>query len=384
MQALFLQALDPIAECRADHNSYGFRKARSCADAIEQCFKVLAGRHSAQWVLEGDIKACFDKISHEWLVANVPMDKAVLHKFLKAGYMEEGAFFRTQEGTPQGGIISPVLANLALDGLEALLREKYPQTSRKGRCAKVNFVRYADDFVITGSSKELLEDEVKPLVERFLSERGLELSLEKTVITHIKEGFDFLGQNVRKYGNKLLIKPSARNIATFLEKLKKLVRSHLNLSPAELIGTLNPKLKGWTNYHRHVVSSRTFHDIDNAVFWLVWQWAKRRHPKKSSGWIKAKYFTSFGGRNWVFFGETVSLVTGEPRLLGLRKAVDTKIRRHVKIQSGVNPYSPRWSTYLCARQRSGVKKEKPACIAIDVKCPSVLLPVLAEANSPRL
>src|SRR6266849_3415300 len=197
MQALYLLALDPVAETLADPNSYGFRPGRSTADAIEECFGMLAKRASPQWILEGDIKGCFDAISHGWLLSHIPLEKVTLRKWLKAGYMEGRVLHPTEEGTPQGGIISPVLANMTLDGLEALLRKTFlHNTKREGRYynAQVNLIRYADDFVITGRSKELLEEEVKPLVEQFMRERGLELSPEKTVITHIEEGFDFLGQ----------------------------------------------------------------------------------------------------------------------------------------------------------------------------------------------
>jgi RNA-directed DNA polymerase len=213
MQALYLLALDPIGETTGDPNSYGFRKARSTADAIAQCFIVLGNRQTAQWVLEGDIASCFDRISHDWLLAHIPMDKAVLRKWLKAGYMEHSILHPTDEGTPQGGIISPVLANLTLDGLEKLLLEKFPKwywAAGRTRTNKVHLVRYADDFIITGNSREQLVDEIRPLLERFLEERGLQLSAKKTVVTHIEDGFDFLGQNVRKYNGKILIKPSKK------------------------------------------------------------------------------------------------------------------------------------------------------------------------------
>jgi RNA-directed DNA polymerase len=179
-------------------------------------------------VLEGDIRGCFDNISHAWLMAHVPMDKGVLRKWLRTGYMEKSIFHATEQGTPQGGIISPVLANIALDGLERSLREKYPQRgkgSEKGRYAGVHLIRYADDFIITGRTKELLEQEVKPLVEEFLRARGLELSAEKTKVTHIEDGFDFLGQNLRRYSDgKLLVKPSRKNIHTFLENVREVIR----------------------------------------------------------------------------------------------------------------------------------------------------------------
>src|SRR5258708_7059407 len=230
MQSLYLLALDPIAETTADPNSYGFRSKRSPADAIEQCFISLGKEASPQWILEGDIAACFDRISHEWLLTNIPMEKAMLKKWLKAGYLEKGVLHPTEEGTPQGGIISPVIANMTLDGLEKQLRETFPRRTKRGGqiCSpKVNFIRFADDFVITGSSQEQLEYEVKPLVEQFMKERGLHLEPSKTLITHIDEGFDFLGQNVRKYKagkqHKLLIKPSKKNVKTFLQKVRRSV-----------------------------------------------------------------------------------------------------------------------------------------------------------------
>src|SRR4030095_8873365 len=192
MQTLYLLALDPVAETTADPNSYGFRKERSTADAIAQCYNVFRLKQSAGYILEGDIKSCFDGISHEWLVANIPMDRVILQQWLKAGFIDKHILYPTEVGTPQGGPISPTLMNMALTGLESVLREKYPNNTRRSKKAKVNIVKYADDFIITGSSKELLETEVRPLVEKFLHERGLELSPEKTKITEIENGFDFL------------------------------------------------------------------------------------------------------------------------------------------------------------------------------------------------
>src|SRR5437016_4280002 len=269
-QALYLLAFDPVVETTADHNSYGFRQQRSCADAIEQCFKTL-GKSHPQWILEGDVKSCFDRISHDWLLAHVPIDRAILQKWLKAGYLDKHVLHETTDGTPQGGIISPALANYALDGVERLLKEKFPTSkhlpSLGGKVPCVNLIRYADDFVITGRTKELLEGEIKPLVEEFLQKRGLELSPTKTVITHVEKGFDFLGQNVRKYPNgKLLIKPSKKNVKTFLGGIRKIIKAALGMSAADLIGWLNPKIRVWANYHRHVVSQRTFVRVDHLIF----------------------------------------------------------------------------------------------------------------------
>jgi RNA-directed DNA polymerase len=343
MQALYLLALDPVAETTADPNSYGFRKKRAPADAIVQCFIALSLKSSAQYVLEGDIKSCFDKISHTWLEANIPMEKTILHKWLKAGYMDQNALYPTEEGVPQGGIASPVIANLALDGLETLLRERYPKSTRLGKKSKVNLIRFADDWVITGSSRELLEEEVKPLVEAFLRERGLELSQEKTHITHIKDGFDFLGQNIRKYRGKLLIKPAKKSVKRLMERVRTILNTYKQAPAGLIIVMLNPILRGWAQYHRHVVSKKTFAQIDHAVYNAIYRWTRRRHPKKSWRWIKKKYFKTVGKRNWVFYGER----DGKERHLFYMARVP--IQRHVKVKGQANPYDPEWEVYFEVR-----------------------------------
>jgi len=349
MQALYLLALDPIAETQADPNSYGFRKKRCQADAIAQCFTVLSRKDRARWILEGYIKSCFDNISHEWLLENIPMEKSILRRWLKAGYMEQHILHPTEEGTPQGGIISPVLANMALDGLEKYLREHLPQY-QKGQRVKVNLVRFADDFIITGYARAFLESVVKPLAERFFRERGLELSPEKTVITHIEDGFDFLGQNIRKYNGKLLIKPSLKSIQMLLRKIRNIGKANLQAKAENLIRLLNPIIRGWVQYHRHVVSKAVFSAIDHFIFKILWRWARRRHPNKSAHWVKDKYFRSHKGRNWIFFGEGDRSSKWEAWLY---TAARTSIRRHIKIRGEANPYDPAWEVYF--EKRLGVK-----------------------------
>lgn len=206
MQALYLMALEPVAETTADSRSYGFRKERCTMDAVQQCHNVLRKGYSPEWILEGDIKGCFDHISHEWLLNNIPMDKVMLRKWLECGFVFNKQLFPTEEGTPQGGIISPTLANMALDGLQKVLADKYKRRTIKGKhySPMVNLIRYADDFIITSENREVLETEIKPLVTEFLAERGLTLSEEKTVITNVNDGFDFLGFNIRKFKNQIL------------------------------------------------------------------------------------------------------------------------------------------------------------------------------------
>ena len=344
MQALYLLALDPLAESIADPNSYGFRKDRSTADAIQQCFNTLGRKHSPQWILEGDIHACFDEISHSWMLAHIPMDKAILQKWLKAGFIDKNTLHPTEAGTPQGGIISPVAANLALDGLERTLRERFPRLGHR-RTAMVNMVRYADDFIITGRTKQLLEDEVKPLVSEFFKARGLELSLQKTRITHIEEGFDFLGQNVRKYNGKLLITPARKNVTNFLAKVRRVIKANKQARTGVLIAMLNPIIRGWAYYHRHVASSATFRKVDSAIFNCLWRWTRRRHPNKPSRWIVRKYFERLDGKRRVF-RERSRDEDGKPTLAKLFHAATVPIVRCVKIKGEANPYDPQWEPYF--------------------------------------
>jgi RNA-directed DNA polymerase len=342
MQALYLLALEPVTETWADRNSYGFRPLRSAADAIEQLFVNLSRKSSAQWVLEGDIKGCFDNISHDWLIQNVPLDRRIVNKWLKAGYVESGQIHKTEAGTPQGGIISPLLANWALDGLERVLESHFGKKNTKASYkTKVNYVRYADDFIITGISKELLEERVKPVVEAFMAERGLTLSKQKTLVTHIDVGFDFLGQNIRKYSGKFLNKPSRKNLKAVLTKIKD-VFVRFKTAPAWLlIAKLNPIIRGWANYHRGGAAKETFKYLDYRIWKMLWQWCKRRHSNRHKRWVVKKYFKTVGKRNWVFFGQSPD--KGEVHLL---YAADTKIVRHRKIVAEANPYDPKDELYF--------------------------------------
>jgi RNA-directed DNA polymerase len=346
MQALWLLALNPVAETTADKHSYGFRPGRSAADAIQQCFCALAKRGSARWVLEGDIRGCFDNISHEWLLANVPMDKVVLRKWLQAGFVDRGVLFPTDAGTPQGGIASPVLANLALDGLEAAACSAFGTSQRSRRRTKVHVVRYADDFVVTGVSREVVE-QAKSAIELFLAERGLQLAPDKTLITHIGKGFDFLGQNVRKYGEKLLIKPARKSVTSLLNRVRDVLGKNQAATQALVIQQLNPVLRGWAMYHRHVVSSAIFRKIDHLVWLKLWRWAKRRHPNKPAHWVKARYFTRQGARDWVFAcsGHAADSVS----LLKLFHMTTVPIERHTKIRGAANPFDPAWTDYFKRR-----------------------------------
>ena len=349
MQALYLLALEPIAEVTADKNSYGFRPKRSAADAIEQCFKVLSHKQSTQWILEADIKACFDKINHPWLLKHIPMDKLILKQWLTAGFIENKALMPTTEGTPQGGIISPTLANVTLDGLENVVK------SFSNRKEKVNLVRYADDFIITGSSRELLENKVKPAIEHFLYERGLELSQEKTKISHVKDGFNFLGFNIRKYQNgKLLIKPAKESTLKFLGDIRMVIKQNNGANHEQIIRQLNPKIRGWAYYYRHVVSKNTFSKIDHNIFLALYAWILRRHPDKTMGWRKKKYFRSEGLRNWIF-STKIANAYEQPEHLDLFSMSRLAIKRHRKIIAEATPFDPKYKEYF--EQRDARKKK---------------------------
>jgi len=342
LQALQMLALQPIAETCADKNSYGFREGRSCADAIGQCFIALAKSCSPVWVLEGDIKSCFDEISHAWLVDHIPMDRRILVQWLKAGFMENQRLFPTIAGTPQGGIASPVLANLTLDGMEATIR-----ASITPRRDKVNFIRYADDFIVTAASKEILEHKVKPAIVQFLQERGLKLSEEKTLITHITEGFNFLGQNVRKYGRKLLIKPARQSVRSVLGKARERIESCRGQKAAVLIRKLNPVLRGWANYHRHIVPKRIFGRVDYLISRMIWRWIRRQHPNKSCGWIQRRYFSVSATGS---FAVRIQDPQGQKRVLSLYRAGLTLVERHIKVRADANPYDPAYTEYFEKRR----------------------------------
>lgn len=346
MQALHLLALDPVLETVSDPNSYGFRKNRATADAMSQIFLQTCRKVSAAWVLDADIEGFFDHINHDWMIDNIRMDKSILRKWLKAGVVDRKQLLATTAGTPQGGIISPALANWTLNGLEtqliAHLEAKWGVT--KTRKLKIGVVRYADDFVVTGASKELLETEVKPWIEAFLAQRGLRLSAAKTKIVHITEGFDFLGWNFRKYSGKLLIKPSKKNVKAFYEKLRDVVSNNLAVKQEDLIRMLNPMLRGWAQYHSPVVAKETFSYVGSLLFWRLMRWAKRRHPTKSTNWIRQKYWQTVDSRNWVF-AANIPMQNGDENAIKLYSLPSTPIERHRKIKGEYNPYDPVWEEY---------------------------------------
>lgn len=262
------------------------------------------------------------------------MDKSVLKQFLKCGYVYDGELYSSEDGTPQGGVISPILANMALDGIQKMLAENF-DTNRKGNISsrehkkhKVNFIRYADDFIVTAINEETAT-QAKRYIREYLAQRGLQLSEEKTFITNINEGFDFLGWNFRKFKEKLIIRPSDKSIKSLTGSLHEtIIRKGRALPQKIIIHQLNQKLTGWGNYHKSVCSKVTFQKVDRTVFILLWKWACHRHPRKGRRWIKEKYWHTKGSRNWVF-------ATDEAELRALSYI---PIVRHPKLKLSENPY----------------------------------------------
>ncbi len=342
MQALYKLALAPVAETTADRNSYGFRESRSCADAIQAGFNALNKPNSATWILEADIAGCFDNISLKWLQDNVPMDKTILQKWLMAGYVENGITYPSRKGTPQGGIISPTLANMTLDGLEEVVRKAVPRRNR------VNFIRYADDFIITGKSKRLLEENIKPVVIKFLAKRGLTLSQEKTKLTSIYDGFTFLGQTFRKRGKKLHIKPAKQGVLTLIEKVGNIILKYVGAPMPALIKKLNQTLRGWANYHRHVVAGEAFSRIDNYVFKQLWRMLRKRHPKKSKKWLFMQYWTASDRKH--IFAVKANNSKGKDKVYQVIRIASIGIRRHIKVIAKANPYLQEFARYFWQRR----------------------------------
>ncbi len=341
-QALYLLALEPVTETLADPNAYGFRPRRCTADAIEQCLLRIGTNRTARWVLEGDIKACFDRLSHAWLLQHVPMDKHMLKQWLNAEYVESGQYSSTDQGTPQGGIISPCLLVFALSGLEAAVQAVVP----KGE--SVGTIIYADDFVVTAKYRETLEQFAKPTIEAFLAQRGLSLSPEKTHITHRNEGFDFLGLTIRQFGAKVLSKPAKSSVKELLAHLRKLIKSKATVKTVSLISMLNPLIMGWANYYRFCAAKDTLRYVDHHIFGMLYRWIKRRHPNKSWAWCKKRYFRREKRRNWVFSAKQQG---NSSAFIDLKEAIKIPIRRHIKIIGKANPYDPQHTEYFEQRTR---------------------------------
>lgn len=349
-QAIVKNAWEPSWEARFEPNSYGFRPGRSCHDAIVQVWNRLNRRSTHKWALDADLKGAFDNICHNFVlsqVAHLP-GRELVKQWLKAGYMEAEIFNATTCGVPQGGVISPLAANVALDGLEAHLGRDF------------SYIRYADDFVVTAKSREQIEAAL-PKIKSFFQERGLELNMEKTKIVHVKDGFDFLGYNVRSYKGKCIVKPAKARVHGLLKEVREWLLENKHAPPEAAIGFLNPKLRGWANYHKRVNSKSTFSAVGSQIWLAVWRWCLRRHRKdhKPKDWVKRKYFKRVHGRDWTFFGMFKDGISGVTRQVLLFNLSDVPVARHIKVTGANSPDDPSLAEYWTKRaERFKCTREK--------------------------
>jgi RNA-directed DNA polymerase len=360
LQAIVKNALEPCWEAQFEGVSYGFRPGRSVHDAIGKIYLSFRPNKTKKWILDADIKGCFDNINHDKLlsiIGNFPARK-LIQEWLKAGYMDKNVFHAQENGTPQGGVISPLLANIALDGLEKAIGVKYNAKGEIHRSRRI-LIRYADDFVIGCESKEDAEI-TRNVVNTWLRTRGLELSIEKTRITHITEGFDFLGFNIRHYkvkntktGYKLLIKPNKEFLKQTRKDLREIFLVNKGKPVGVIIGKINPVIRGKANYLNKVVSSKAFRSLDNFLFYRQVRYVKRTHPCKSTKWTKNKYWGNLNlqrpNDNWVFGDKK----TGNMML----KFSWFKIERHALIVKRSSPDDPNLKEYWEKRRNSKGKDE---------------------------
>ena len=338
-QAMVKNALEPSWEARFEPNSYGFRPGRSCHDAIVQCWHWTNQRRKHAWVLDADLKAAFDNTSQEFIldrIGQIP-GRELMKQWLKAGFVEAEILHDTTTGVQQGGVISPVLANIALDGLESLLK------------GKAGYIRYADDLIVTAKSKEEIEA-LKPLVEKFFVERGLTLNTEKTRIIAVKNGFNFLGFNVRTYNHKCIVKPQKEKVHQFLNEIRHWLRRSKSIKVEAVISHLNPILRGWGNYYKRVNSKKVFDYVDHQIWRAIWKWCLRRHPNKSKDWVYRNYFKRHNGRDWTFFGTVRDSLTNKHVDIFLTRVSQIPVKPHVKVKRDASPDDPSLLEYWAERK----------------------------------
>lgn len=363
MQAVVKNALEPYWEAKFEGTSYGFRPGRSCHDAIEaiwNCARADA-RSRFKYVLDADIKGAFDNIDHEFLmdaIGGFPAREKV-HQWLKAGYVEDWVKQHpTDAGTPQGGVVSPLLANIALHGMEEALGIKWRYRADREtyeRTGKRSVIRYADDFVVFCETEEDAQKS-KQILSEWLAKRGLELSQEKTRIVSLEEGFDFLGFNIRRYkvrdrksGYKTLVKPSKKSIQNLKDNLREDWKKYVGQNAKMVILKLNPKIRGWGEYFRHAVSAKVFESLDNWMYQREMKWVKRTHPTKSASWRTRKYFGRFNrktNRNWQFGGKDCWIINFS----------SLKIERHTPVTGTYSPDDQQLEKYWEMRKSKAYKR----------------------------
>ena len=351
LQALVVSALEPEWEARFEPKSYGFRPGRGCHDAIAAIFNTASGKAARRcWALDADLASAFDRIGHSPLLAHLDgfPARGLIEKWLKAGVVEKGVLAPTEEGTPQGGVISPLLLNIALHGMEHAAGVRYHVSgvnAGKAKAASPVMVRYADDQVALCVSREQAE-QVKTRLAEWLAPRGLAFNEDKTRIVHLDDGFDFLGFNVRRYRGKLLIKPSTAALRRHRERLAAEMKALRGANASAVIRRLNPIIRGWSTYYRTVVSSEAFAKLGGYLWKLTYKWARYSHPNKPKGWVVNRYFDAFNKSRrdrWVF-GDR------ESGAYMLRHAW-TKIVRHQLVPGTASPDDPALADYWARRRQ---------------------------------
>ena len=347
MQALVKMALEPAWESRFEANSYGFRPGRCTMDAITALHTCMNRQGASQWVLDADIKGCFDNIDHTALLTRLPVFTTTIRRWLKAGVVALGRYTDTEAGTPQGGVASPLLANMALDGMERLFDGEdttgNPQRPswKTGQNKGISLIRYADDLVIVAPSRTVLEHYVLPTLARFLAERGLRLSEAKTHIVHSTEGFNFLGCEIRRFPRALLTQPQKTKMLGHYRAITTYLHQHKQSPAVPVIHDLNPKMRGWGNYYRHCAATRAFRKLDHMVWHALWRWAKRRHPNKSAQWVSQRYFRTVGHRQGVFAQAKAPILWYQ----------DIPITRYPKVRGKSSPMTPALKAYWTQREQ---------------------------------
>ncbi|BAZ36914.1 RNA-directed DNA polymerase [Calothrix sp. NIES-4101] len=326
---------------------------RNTQDASCQVFNRLAVGND-KWILDADIKGAFDNISHDYLLKTIGLvpGRELIKQWLKAGYVEMGRIHSTSSGTPQGNILSPLLANIALHGMEEFLAQFIVKTRRKyvngNRCVETRprygFVRFADDFVIAARKKEDI-DYIKPFIEGWLNNRGLELNQDKTKMVFVEDGFNFLGFNIRQYKGKCLIKPQKEKVLAKLQEIREWLRKNPHASPEVVIATLNPIIRGWGNYYRFEVSKKVFSYFDSQVWRALYRWALKRHQKKSKKWVLGKYFQQLHQKkSRKFFAKTQDR-RDKPKVVYITELSKIPIQRHIKVKDKASPDDPTLRKY---------------------------------------
>jgi RNA-directed DNA polymerase len=360
-QTVVKNALEPSWEARFESHSYGFRPGRGCQDAIEQCYLRLR-KGCDTWILDADLKGAFDHLSHQFIldtIGQVP-GRELIKQWLKAGYVEAEMFHATDEGVPQGGTVSPLLLNIALNGMEQWLSSytttRIHQPSANAKQQKpykktsptYGYCRYADDFLLTAKTKADIEATI-PVLEDWLKLRGLELNWEKTRIVSVQQGCHFLGFTIQHLQHKCLCRPQKEKVKTLLKRVREWLRANPSVTPAAVIHYLNPILRGWGNYYKHGVSKAVFSYVDSQIWNAIWRWCRRRHPNKGKWWIASKYFRTFKGRKWTF-ATTAPDRAGERKTLSIVRLAEIPIQRHVKVKGTASPDDPSLHGYWQHRQ----------------------------------